>query len=131
MADNAVRIQGLRELEAAFKAYGRGMEKGVAEALDAAAEPVRSEAEALAVVAIDRSAVDWTRMRVGVTRRTAYIVPEQRGRGTPQNRRRPNVKERLLGLAMEPALAANVGRVEDEFEEALNDLARDGAACNG
>ena len=124
MADRAVRIEGLRELERAFKLYGRGMEKGLREAMEAAAEPVATEAQSLAVSTIKQSAIDWTRMRVGVTRRTAYVAPQQRGRGTPPNRRR-----RIC------AIASRAGRwsrrssttsetVEREFDDALKDLAR-------
>ena len=120
----AVRIEGLRELERAFKLYGNGMEKGLREAMEAAAQPVATEAQALAVSAIQRSEIDWTLMRTGVTRRTAYVAPAQRGRGTPPNRRRPKVADRLLGLAMEPALEHNVADVEREFADALDDLAR-------
>lgn len=129
-SSNAVRIEGLRELERAFKLYGRGMERGVREALEAAAEPVRADAQSLALVEIPRislpsTRVPWHRMRVGVTRRTAYVAPEQRGdkslRGT---RRRPKFASKLLTEAMEPALARNIGNVEREIGVALDDLGR-------
>jgi hypothetical protein len=124
---NAVRIEGLRELELAFKLYGRGMEKGIREALEAASEPVRSEAQSLARSSIKQTAVDWTRMRIGVTRRTAYVAPEQRGvRGGAGTfrRSRPNIFGKLLTEAMEPALASNVSNVEREIGHALDDLGR-------
>lgn len=125
MADNAVRIEGLRELERAFKLYGKGMEKGLREAMEAAAEPVSQDAQALARSTIKpASNVDWSLMRVGVTRRTAYVAPAQRGRNTPANRRRRNLRELLLGRAMEPALSANIKTVEREFGDALDDLGR-------
>lgn len=127
MPENAVRIDGLRELERAFKLYGRGMEKGVREALEAGAEVVRPAVEALAVQTIKRSEVDWTRMRVGVVSRVGYVAPVQRGNRSrrPSSRSRgPKFKARMLERAMEPALDHNIGRVEREFEDALNDLAR-------
>ena len=127
MATNTVRIEGLRELERAFKLYGRGMEKGLREALEAAAEPVRTDAQALAVANISRIGIPWSRMRVGVTRRTAYIAPQQRGNrgGVGRSRlSRPNLKELLLGRAMEPALDQNIGNVERELGDALDDLGR-------
>lgn len=122
----AVRIEGLRELERAFKLYGRGMEKGLREAMEAAAEPVRQEAESLATANIRNIGIPWSRMRVGVTRRTAYVAPAQRGGRTSRNPRRgrPNLRELLLGRAMEPALDANIGTVEREFGDALDDLGR-------
>lgn len=130
MPRNAVRIEGLRELERAFKLYGRGMAKGIREALEAGAEPVRSDAQSLALAEIPRIAlpsttVPWHRMRVGVTRRTAYVAPEQRGdKSRRGGRRRPKFGTKLLTEAMEPALERNIPRVEREFEEALADLAR-------
>lgn len=124
MPENAVRIEGLRELERAFKLYGRGMEKGLREALEAAAEPVRSDAQSLAVSSIRNIGLPWSRMRVGVTRRTAYIAPQERGRNRNPNRFRPNLKGLLLGRAMEPALAQNIPNVEREIGDALDDLGR-------
>jgi hypothetical protein len=117
-------VEGLRELEVAFKTYGDGLEKGVREVLATAAEPVRFEAEVLAVASIRSIGIPWSRMRVGVTRTTAYVAPGQRGRHTSVNRRRPNLKNLLLDRAMEPALAANVDRVEVEVVDALDDLAK-------
>lgn len=122
-----VRIEGLRELERAFKLYGRGMEKGLREAMETAAEPVRSDAQSLARVALKPAVnVDWSLMRVGVTRRTAYVAPAQRGRRgrLRPNAGRRNMRELLLGRAMEPALEQNIGNVEREFDDALKDLAR-------
>lgn len=127
MPDNAIRIQGLRELERAFKSYGRGMEKGIREALDAGAEVVRPDAEALAVTAIKRSNIDWTRMRTGVSRRVGFVAPVERGSFSKRNlryRRRQKFTDRMLDNALEPALAKNVPRVAQEFEDALADLAR-------
>lgn len=122
-----VRIEGLRELERAFKLYGRGLEKGLREAMEAASEPVRQDAQTLARQTLKPPVnVDWSLMRVGVTRRTAYVAPAQRGRRgrLRPNAGRPNVRDLLLGRAMEPALEANVQNVEREFDDALKDLAR-------
>lgn len=130
MPPQPVRVEGLRELERAFKLYGRGLEKGVREVLEAAAEPVRSDAQSLALAEIPRIAlpstnIPWHRMRVGVTRRTAYVAPEQRGDKTRRgSRRRPKFATKLLSEAMEPALERNIPRVEQELGEALDDLAR-------
>jgi hypothetical protein len=130
MPERAVRIEGLRELERAFKLYGRGLDKGLREAMEAGAEPVRADAQALALVEIPRisvpsTTVPWHRMRVGVTRRTAYVAPEQRGdKSRRGSRRRPNFATKLKTEAMEPALERNIPNVEREFDEALKDLAR-------
>lgn len=127
MPENVIRIEGLRELDRAFKLYGRGLEKGLREAMETAAEPVRLDAQALAVENIRKIGLPWSRMRVGVTRHTAYVAPQERGikrfRGN-EKRVRPNLKPLLLERAMEPALEQNVPRVEREFGDALDDLAR-------
>lgn len=125
---NAVRIEGLRELERAFKLYGRGLEKGVREALEAGAEVVRPDAEMLTRSALKPAVnVDWSQMRVGVTRRMGYVAPAQRG----NRARRPSRKARgakfkalVMGRGLEPALDKNISRVEREFVDALVDLAR-------
>jgi hypothetical protein len=135
MPERAVRIEGLRELERAFKLYGRGLEKGVREALEAAAEPVRSDAQTLALAEIPRinlpsTTVPWHRMRVGVTRRTAYVAPEARGAKNRQFRTKSRIRSnqrfanKLLTEAMEPALDRNIANVEREIGVALDDLGR-------
>lgn len=120
----AVHVEGIRELTRAFALLGKGMEKGVPEALAAAADPVRFAAEGLAVSQIPRMTFPWSRMRVGVTRHTAYVAPVERGRRSRNNPRirRPNLKPLLLDRALDPALAANVSRVERELRDALSDL---------
>ena len=122
----AVRVEGLRELERAFKLYGRGLERGVREALETAAEPVRTDAQSLAVSSIPRIGIPWSRMRIGVTRRTAYIAPNERGKRTQRDPRRgrPNLRNLLLDRAMEPALERNIRNVEREIGDALDDLGR-------
>jgi hypothetical protein len=127
MPDNAIRIEGLRELERAFKLYGRGLDKGLREAVEAGAEVVRPDAEALTVSTIKRSAVDWTAMRAGVKGRVGFVAPVQRGTYSRRNRgyaRGQKFTDRVLSRALEPALEQNVSRVEQEFEDALADLAR-------
>jgi len=129
MPENAVRIEGLRELQRAFRVFDRSLERGLREAMEASAEVVRFPAETLAAQTIKRSAIDWTRMRVGVARRVAYVAPVERGintksRGRRERYSRPKLKTLLLDRALEPALEQNVPRVEQEFEDALRDLAR-------
>ena len=127
---NAVRIEGLRELERAFKLYGRGLEKGLREVLEASAEVVRPDAQLLTRSALKppkEGGADWTQMRVGVTRRMGYVAPVERGNRSrrPSSRARgAKFKARVLGRALEPALQNNKPRVEREFKDALVDLAR-------
>lgn len=125
MADDiAIRVDGLRELQRAFRITGLGMEVGLREAMESASESVRVDAQALAVSSIRNIGVPWSRMRIGVTRRTAYVAPVERGRRTRPGRGRPNLAGLLAGKAMEPALANNIGNVERDFGEALDDLFR-------
>lgn len=107
--------------------YDAGLAKGLLEALEAGAEVVRPDVETLAVQTIKQSAVDWTRMRVGVLKRVGYVAPVERGNKSrrPSSRARgAKFKARVLERAMEPALERNIPRVEREFEDALTDLAR-------
>jgi hypothetical protein len=127
MPDNAIRIEGLRELEWAFKLYGRGLDKGLREAVEAGAEVVRPDASALTATTIQRSEIDWTAMRAGVKGRVGFVAPVQRGtysRRDPRYRRGQRFVDRVVTQALEPALEQNVPRVEQEFEDALADLAR-------
>lgn len=128
MPENAVRIEGLRELDRAFRLYSSGLARGLREAMEAGAEVVRPDAQSLTRVTLKPPKnVDWTLMRVGVTRRTAYVAPVQRGnRATrPSSKARgTKFKKKVVEQALEPALAQNVPRVALEFEDALADLAR-------
>lgn len=124
----AVRITGLRELERAFKLYGRGLEKGLREAMEAGAEVVRPDAVSLTRSSLKPAVnVDWSLMRVGVARRIAYVAPVQRGNRSrrPSSRARgAKFKDLVIERALQPALDANVQKVEREFSDALDDLAR-------
>lgn len=126
MATRAVSVIGLRELEAAFAVYDRRLSRGLKEVLEAAAEPVRQDAQSLAIQRIPKVTLPWSRMRTGVRSSVAFIAPEKRGRKGTLGRRysRPNFKGLLLERAMEPALEQNRDDVEREFEEALADYAR-------
>lgn len=119
-----IRVEGLREMERLFKLSERGMEKGIREALEAGSESVRVDAQSLAVVSIPNIGIPWSRMRIGVRSTTSYVAPLERGRGSNPRRRRPNLKQLLLGRAMEPALERNRDKVRRDFQQALADLHR-------
>ena len=126
---DAVRALGLRELERAFARADREVRNDMRDALAEAAAPVRSDAQSLAgagVIRNLRSGDDWTRMRVGVGRSIAYMVPVERGVKGRGNRRfrRPAFGQMLVGRAMEPALERNVRKVELRFLELLDDVCR-------
>lgn len=128
MAD-AVQVQGLRELVFAFRVANREVAKDVRTAIEQAGEPIREEAQRLVrdeISGMARSRVPWWTIRTGVQRSTiGYVAPEQRGVKTRggERRRRPNLAP-LIAEREQRALDTNVGRVEDEFEDALDEVAR-------
>jgi hypothetical protein len=116
-----IRVEGLRELQRAFKAADKTLQKDLRSGLRAAAEPVRASAESLAVEKIARIGVPWSRMRVGVTQRDVYVAPKQRGqKGRDQRLRRPNLFDLLMGRALQPALDQNIAKVERQLERLLD-----------
>jgi hypothetical protein len=120
-----IRVEGLRELQRAFKAADKTLQKDLRSGLRAAAEPVRASAETLAVEKITRIGVPWSRMRVGVTQREVYVAPRQRGqKGKDQRLRRPNLFDLLMGRALEPALDQNIDKVEAALEGVLGSVGR-------
>lgn len=123
----ALAIEGLRELRLAFKVAGVGMEKDLDAGLRSAAEPVKSEAQALAVSQIPNmgppaSGLPWSSMRIGIARNSVYVAPANRS--TRGRRRRRNLFDLLLGRSLEPALDANVSRVEQEVKDVVRDMGR-------
>lgn len=116
----AVRVHGLRELNATFRDAPKDTRRALHDEYRTIAEPVKTTAEALAVSEIPRVGVPWSRMRVGITTRLVYVAPRPRGgRGS---RRRPNFATLLARRALEPALARNAHRIEADFDAMLGRL---------
>lgn len=126
MPEKTIQIEGLADLQRAFRVANVALARGVNEALDAAADPVRFTAQQFAVERIRRVGVPWSRMRVGVRGSVAYVAPVERGikSRTLHGRRRPRFKALLLDRAMIPALEANRERVIQEFDDAMHDMAK-------
>jgi len=128
MPENIIRVEGIADLQRSFFRLSRDLGSGVREALESAAEPVRSDASALARTQISgmaRVRLPWWRMRTGVTRTSVYIAPEQRGvKGGRLNdrKRRPNLVS-VMGPRMEEALARNRNKVENAVLDELDELA--------
>jgi len=122
-ASEAIHVQGLRELQKAFKAADNAEAVELRKALREAAEPVRADAERLASQNIPRIGVPWSRMRVGVTLTSVYVAPRARS-GRIAGRKRPNLAGLLLGRAMEPALEQNHEQVVHRVDEALLTVGR-------
>lgn len=118
-----VRVEGLRELSRAFAVADKTLAKEFRDGLKDAAEPVRSDAAALARTQISRITEPWSEMRVGVTRTSVYVAPKQRHTRDPR-RKRKNLANLLLGEAMLPALERNVGEVENRVDDVLGTVGR-------
>ena len=128
MPDKIVRVQGLDELVRAFRVANREMAKDVRTAIEQAGEPIRQMGSELVrneLSGMSRTRLPWWRLRLGVERNTiGYVVPEQRGvRDFRSRRKRPKLAA-LIAEREQRALDANIGRVEAEFVDALNEVAR-------
>jgi hypothetical protein len=121
-----VEVVGLAELRRAFQVAGNGLARDLNDALKAAGEPVRQDAQTLAVSNISRIGIPWSRMRLGIQRHSVYVAPVERGTKsrTLTGKRRPRFKTKLLDEAMAPALARNSDRVAQEFEDAVKDMGK-------
>lgn len=130
-----VAVRGLRDLERAFKLAGKQTAKEMRVVLAEIAEPVRLEAQRLARSEISglrkrsgfAAIAPWAQMRTGVTQRYIYVAPKQHGTFTkrnPQRYARPNLKQLLLGKAMDPALDHKLPLIESRVGQALDRLGR-------
>ena len=117
-----VRVDGLRELQRAFKLADVTLHRELRATLREVAEPVRADAERMASAGIPRIGMPWSRMRVGVTTTSVYVAPRQRG--ARDTRRRPNLAGLLLDRAMLPALTRNQPRVMAEMDQMLGSVGR-------
>ena len=124
MAD-AIRVDGLRELERAFAVADKNVRSDLKDALEEAAAPVRATAQQFAAAGIRNVAPGdpWARMRVGTTRSIVYVAPVERGTRQPGKRRR-RFFDLMLHRALEPALAVNRERVVARVDQMLAEVAR-------
>lgn len=123
-ASDAVRVEGLRELNRAFRLADRELATELRGRLKDAAEPVRADAERLAAASIPRIGLPWSRMRVGVTTNNVYVAPKHRGT-RDERRRRRNLAGLLLERSMLPALDQNKDDVVRAVDNLLVEIGRD------
>ena len=116
MAQETIRIHGLRELQRAAQRAGKEARKEVRAALRDAAEPVRRDATARFAVVDARSAAGY---RVAVRQRGVAV--EQRLRKTTG--KRPDYGSLQMTRALLPALQANAELIEREAEKAVDRIA--------
>lgn len=122
-ASQTVRVEGLADLQRAFKLASREEAKGLRASLRESAEPVRSEAERLATSGIPRIGLPWSRMRVGVTLNYVYVAPKQRGSRFAERKRR-NIAGLLADRAMLPALEHHKADVVSNIDQMLAEVGR-------
>ena len=118
----ALEVDGLGEFQRALARIDKTLARELKNEFRAAADPIRVQAEALALEKIRRMkrSPQWSKMRVGVTSNLVYIAPRLHGvksHRDPKNR--PNLVDLLLGRAMEPALAAGESHLIAAAERAL------------
>lgn len=123
IAQRTLVVAGLADMQKAWAVADRETSKELREALKDAARPVAVDAQTFALGRIRNVGQPWSRMRVGVTRRSVYVAPKQRETRV-KRRKRPNLADLLAGRAMQPALNRNIGRVEANVEEALATVGR-------
>jgi hypothetical protein len=112
-----VRVEGLRDLQNAFREVSKDLAKELRTDLKQIAEPVRSRAEQLAGDSISNIGPVWSLMRVGVTQRTVYVAPKTRRTiGSP----RSNLGGLLMRKAMQPALEEKTDQVAAELEKLVD-----------
>jgi hypothetical protein len=121
-ATGGVQIEGLNEVIRAFGKIEKSLAKEVRDSLKKAGEPVRVEAERMAVGNISNIGPVWSRMKLGSTSSGVYIALQARRRGGPG---RPNVGRLLLGESILPAVAEKGDETEREVEKALDHLTRE------
>lgn len=119
-------VRGLRDLQKAWAVADKETSKELRSALRDAAEPVKTDAQTLAATSIKRPKTggpDWSRMRVGVTRKSVYVAPKQRSTRN-KSMRREKWADRIAFRAMQPALDRNIHQVEAKVDDALGTVGR-------
>ena len=119
-----IAVRGLRELTRTFNNAPADVKRAYKDELRTVAEPVRMDAEQLAVSTIRKVGPDWSKMKTGVTTRLVYVAPKQRGAGGrgPSPRRRPKFGTLLMDRAMQPALDRRRPGIEQDFDQMLDRL---------
>jgi len=123
----AVVVRGQRDLSRAFAKADRDTRLRWRRTLRELAEPVRSDAEQMALTTIRNMANSpkWARMRTGVTQKLVYVAPRQKGTRGRGRSRRPNLADLLMDRAMQPALDRHRGDVERAVELLFDGIADD------
>ncbi len=128
-AIGAIRVKGLADLNRALKNADKDVRLGVREVERQVAEPVKLEAQRLAVTEISglkrtnlKSGGEWGLMRIGSTQKVIYVAPLKRGKKKGTQKRR-NFAGVLMDKAMQPALDRKRPLIERRFQQMLDHMA--------
>ena len=118
-----VIVHGLPELQRAFRKISGDLDKELKAELKKAAEPVKVRAQSLAMSKISHMprSPRWSAMRIGVTTKGVYMVPQAKRRGGSG---RPNLKGLLLSQSMDPALQEKQAEVVEGVGQMIDHLSR-------
>jgi len=122
-ASHGVIVEGLPQLNRAFRLADRRVANDLRDRLAEAAEPVRADAERLVTAGIRRIGVPWSLMRVGTTVHSVYVAPKRRG--TREERKRRRNLAPLLLEQMQASLERNEGDVVRSVDDLLVEIGRD------
>jgi hypothetical protein len=109
-----LRVEGLADLQRAFKAADRRLHLELRKELRDIARPVERGIEARAISEFSRIGDKWWNMRIGVTRNMVYVAPTQRSRFTranPARYQRRKFAARLYGEMVAELRANEAGTV--------------------
>lgn len=121
MASSGIHVQNLRQMNRALARADKQVKADARKIMKSVAEPVAGAAEQYAVTHIRNIGERWPLMRIGVTQKAIYVVPKQRSK---TGRKRPNLARLLAQRAMRPAEREYAPRYEQEFERAMDRMAR-------
>lgn len=124
--DAGVDMRSYRRLMDALATADRETKRQSLRAIRAAVEPVRVDAENLAVHRITNIGRAWSRMRTRVIRQGASVTVRERGVRSrfEQQLKRPNLARLLTRRSLGPALARNRRRVLKAVDRELDRVAR-------
>ena len=130
---NPIVVTGFAQLERDLKASGPELIKAMRVGMRVAVEPIKKDADALALLRIRRmknakqKPPPWSINKIGQTTREVYMVPTQKGARAQQNSglRRPNFAELMLGRSYDPALEANRAQVAHTVDRFIGAVTRE------
>lgn len=116
-------IFGADELRRAFLDAGTSFNREMRDRIAGYAQPVETDAEALAVGRISHIGSQWWEMRRGTAPGMVYVAPQRRGTRVA-SRKRPKFAPLLMRKAMLPALDRNRTQIVSKVDALLARMER-------